>query len=366
MTRLIRLAVAAKRPLATVAALAVAALPLAGCGSDERPSAIGTGVPAATTGPEAGSVEQKGLPPSQPPVPPNPLAGRALYVDPANPANQQATKWTTEKRTADAQQMRKIGNRAVAHWLTAGTDATREVDALVTRAAAAGQLPVLVAYNIPNRDCGSYSAGGASSPAAYRTWIRTVAAGLKGRAAMVIVEPDAVPHVVDGCDGDDERYALLRDAVTTLKSSANSLVYLDAGHPAWIADVGKLAGALRRAGGDVADGFSLNVSNFIPTAANFAYGDRLSAAMGGKRFVVDTSRNGAGPAPGTEVGGGPSWCNPPGRKLGPAPTVDTGHPRAAALLWVKRPGESDGACRSGEPTAGTWWPEYALDLARRS
>jgi endoglucanase len=295
------------------------------------------------------------------------LAGKALYVDPANPASQQAARWSAESRTADAAQIRKIGDRAVAHWLTAGADATTEVDGLVTRAAAAGRLPVLVAYNIPGRDCGSYSAGGTTSPAAYRTWIRSVAAGLKGRPAVVVVEPDAVPHAVDGCGGrEDERFELLRDAVTTLKSSANAVVYLDAGHPAWITDVGRLAGALRRAGGDTADGFSLNVSNFVPTAANYAYGDRLSAALGGKRYVVDTSRNGAGPVAGAQVAGGPSWCNPPGRKLGPPPTVDTGHARVAALLWIKRPGESDGACRSGEPVAGTWWPEYALDLARRS
>jgi len=82
--------------------------------------------------------------------------------------------------------------------------------------------------------------------------------------------------------------------------------------------------------------------------------------------VVDTSRNGAGPVSGTEVDGGPAWCNPPGRRLGQAPTSDTGEPRVDAFLWVKRPGESDGACRPGEPEAGRWWPEYALDIAKRS
>jgi endoglucanase len=295
------------------------------------------------------------------------LAGTVFFVDPVNPANQQVAQWTAEKRAADAEQLRKIGGRAVAHWLVSGTDAAKEVDALATRAAAGGQLPVFVAYNIPGRDCGSYSAGGASSPAAYLSWIRTVVAGLKGRPAVVIVEPDAVPHIVDACPGnEDERYALLHDAVTTLKTSPNAVVYLDAGHPGWVTDVGMLAGALRRAGADAADGFSLNVSNFVPTADNFAYGDRVSALLGGKLYVVDTSRNGAGALPDAPVGGGPSWCNPPGRKLGQPPTVDTGHPRAAALLWVKYPGESDGACRSGEPSAGRWWPQYALDLARRS
>jgi endoglucanase len=34
-----------------------------------------------------------------------------------------------------------------------------------------------------------------------------------------------------------------------------------------------------------------------------------------------------------------------------------------AYLWVKRPGESDGACGNGAPKVGVWWPDYALDLA---
>ncbi|MGL1937407.1 MAG: glycoside hydrolase family 6 protein, partial [Fibrobacterales bacterium] len=56
------------------------------------------------------------------------------------------------------------------------------------------------------------------------------------------------------------------------------------------------------------------------------------------------------------------WCNPRGRALGE-------NPRAIfegaldGYLWVKRPGESDGTCNSG-PTAGHWWLEYALELAR--
>ena len=179
------------------------------------------------------------------------------------------------------------------------------------------------------------------------------------------MEPDAVAHIVEGCGGrENERYSLLADAVSTLKSSPGTFVYLDAGHPAWVSDVRKLADALRRAGIGRADGFSLNVSNFIRTPDNIDYGVRLSDALGGRRFVVDTSRNGAGPVAGAaEVNGGPSWCNPPGRALGTAPTAGAGHPRVDALLWIKRPGESDGACRPGEPAAGQWWPEYALDLA---
>jgi endoglucanase len=78
--------------------------------------------------------------------------------------------------------------------------------------------------------------------------------------------------------------------------------------------------------------------------------------------VIDTSRNGNGPD--TSAGDTPNWCNPPGRALGPNPSTNTGMQQVDAFLWVKQPGSSDGSCRPGEPRAGQWWPDYALELAR--
>src|SRR5207247_721137 len=123
---------------------------------------------------------------------------------------------------------------------------------------------------------------------------------------------------------------------------------------------GVTAARLRSAGIGAARGFALNVSNFRSNADSEAYGLAVSTALGGGvPFVIDTSRNGAGPAPGDV------WCNPPGRGLGTPPTTDTRRPLVDAYLWVKAPGESDGACNGGPP-AGTWWPEYALGLAQRA
>jgi endoglucanase len=90
------------------------------------------------------------------------------------------------------------------------------------------------------------------------------------------------------------------------------------------------------------------------------YGDRLARLLGRKHYVIDTSRNGLGPATGEEY-----WCNPPGRALGQRPTTNTTSSLADAYLWVKLPGESDGTCKGG-PRSGTWWPEYALGLAERA
>ncbi len=120
-----------------------------------------------------------------------------------------------------------------------------------------------------------------------------------------------------------------------------------------------IARRLRAAGVAQARGFSVNVAGFETTARSRAYGRAISRRAGRAHFVIDTSRNGAGPA------GPGEWCNPAGRALGEFPTTQTGDPLVDALLWVKRPGESDGECNGGPP-AGTWWPDYALDLARRA
>ena len=109
--------------------------------------------------------------------------------------------------------------------------------------------------------------------------------------------------------------------------------------------------------------FSVNVSNYYSTEDSIAYGKQLSAKIGGKHFVIDTSRNGNGPY--TEGAEDERWCNPPGRALGETPTTKTSDPLVDAYLWVKRPGESDGECKGG-PKAGEWWPEYALKLAQGS
>ena len=95
-----------------------------------------------------------------------------------------------------------------------------------------------------------------------------------------------------------------------------------------------------------------------------SYGRRLSQALGGKHFVIDTGRNGDGPPDAGTAG--PTWCNPPGRALGKSPTTSTGHKLVDAYLWVKRPGESDGACRPGDPASGLWFARYAAGLVARA
>ena len=119
---------------------------------------------------------------------------------------------------------------------------------------------------------------------------------------------------------------------------------------------------LAQAGVARARGFSLNVSNFDTTASETSYGETIATDLHeATHFVIDTSRNGDGPDTSSEDE--PTWCNPPGRALGTSPTTHTGNPLVDAYLWIKQPGQSDGSCRPGEPRAGQWWPDYALELA---
>jgi endoglucanase len=285
----------------------------------------------------------------------NPLAGARLYVDPGSPARAQAQAWQ-HARPADAALMRAMADQPKAIWFGDwNRDITGDVNRAASDAARAGALPVFVAYNIPGRDCGLYSAGGARGDDHYRRWVRDFARGLGGRRAVVILEPDAVA----GMDclpqrRQHERLALLADAVQVLKAQ-KAAVYIDAGHSNWI-DAAEMGRRLRQAGVAHADGFALNVSNYYGNAANIAYGERVSSATGGKHFVIDTSRNG--------LGSSGEWCNAADRALGTHPTTRTWHPLVDAFLWIKRPGESDGTCAGG-PRAGEWWPEYAVGLARR-
>ena len=261
-------------------------------------------------------------------------------------------------RAADAAIMAKIGSQSSGVWLGGwNADVQSDVSKAVASAKSQNATATFVAYNIPGRDCGQYSAGGLSGKDAYLSWIKKISSGIGSGNAIVILEPDAL-SLTDCLSeaGKADRYATLSEAADILASNPGTKVYLDAGHSGWI-NSSEMASRLSKAGVSKAAGFSLNVSNFVTTADNVAYGTEISKATGGKHFVVDTSRNGSG--------SNGEWCNPSGRSLGQAPTLSTGNSLVDAYLWAKKPGESDGNCNGG-PSAGTWWPEYALDLAKRS
>ncbi|MGI5468924.1 glycoside hydrolase family 6 protein [Streptomyces sp. CA-132043] len=324
-----------------LAALLLAAAGLAGCSSSDEP-------------------EEGAGPPGQ-----RPRATVPYWVNPDGKAARQAAAYRKNGKQDDARLINRIAAQPVAEWIGID-DPQGEARGFTEAAAKADRDALLVLYNIPHRDCGSYSKGGAADGNAYRAWLDGVVKGIGDRATTVILEPDALPHIEDKCTPEEfheERYALLTEAVGKLKALPHTKVYLDAGNPHWIKDPGRMVEPLKRAGIEKADGFALNISNYQTTAENEKYGRQLSAMVGGKHFVIDTSRNGNGPAPGGDDA--ENWCNPPGRALGEPPTTKTDDGLVDAYLWIKRPGESDGTCKGG-PQAGAWWPTYALALARNS
>lgn len=352
-------------------------------------------------------------------------------------------------------------------WFTSGTPAQvrEQVHATMIEARRQHAVPVLVAYDIPGRDCAQFSAGGALNQADYQAWIDGFRAGLGHSRAIVILEPDALGNMPSDCHlpasvypfTDEERTAEINFAVDALTRDRGVDVYLDGTHSAWQA-VGTITQRLLAAGVQRARGVYLNVSNYQPTPELVDYGtwiadciavvtdpanplfgkpsacasqyypatqsdfstwglttrfyaEHLGSAVPTTHFVIDTSRNGAGPHDMTEFAGPPfdqpssviaalasgGWCNPPDAGLGLRPTTNTGTPLLDAYLWVKIPGESDGQCDAAggvrawdyssftepgwpttaadqqlfdplwgmdDPAAGTWFPQQALQLAQ--
>ncbi len=242
----------------------------------------------------------------------NPLAGLPFYVNPASKARAAADGVDPRSPELDA-----IANTPTAYWMD--NLSTPAVDAkYIADAQAAGTMPVLALYGIPHRDCGSFAAGGFGSADAYKGWINGVASAIGGGPAAIILEPDALA-MADCLSGDQrqERFDLMRYAVDTLTPNPATAVYVDAGHSRWVG-AEDMAGRLNDVGVGKARGFSLNTANFFTTDESIGYGDAISGMTGGTPYVIDTSRNGAGPADGDMY-----WCNPSGRALGAA--ADDGH-----------------------------------------
>ncbi|MFD4672599.1 glycoside hydrolase family 6 protein [Lentzea sp. NPDC058450] len=278
------------------------------------------------------------------------------YVNPGSaPATWVQNNPNDSRRT---QIQNSISTKPIARWF--GNDANIASTVANYTGAADGQdkLPVLVAYNIPNRDaCGGHSGGGAGSAGAYRTWIASFAAGIGAKPAVVIIEPDALAAY--GCLTQaqrDEMAGLLKYATEQFKAKApNTYAYLDAGNAGW-GTPSTIAYRLNEAGVANIRGFSVNVSNYYTTSQSITYANQVNGFLpAAKPFVIDTSRNANGRN--SDPNG---WCNPAGAKLGV--TAQTGG-GAEMLLWVKTPGVSDGPCGIAPTTpAGTFNPDLAVRL----
>jgi len=219
-------------------------------------------------------------------------------------------------------------------------------------------LPIMVIYNIPDRDMGHHSKGGAKYTEDYLNFCEEISKQIGNRELILIFEPDALPH---STLMDEEsmhwRHGLLKQGLKKFTQNCSAKIYVDIGHSNWLSpeEAGKMLNAVTV---DGVRGFSVNVSNFRTTEESMKWAKRVAEYSNVKHFVIDTSRNGNGPY-------GNEWCNPPGRALGETPTTNTGEPLCDAFLWIKIPGESDGKANGG-PRAGKFWPEYADELVKNT
>ena len=216
--------------------------------------------------------------------------------------------------------------------------------------------PIFCIYNLPQRDVGQYSKGGARTEEYYYSFIEQFAEGIGQRKPIVIFEPDALPHTTHMSKADALwRLEMMKTALNMLTEKSNAIVYVDVGHSNWLdpSEAGKLLDAVSNS---KVRGFSVNISNYRTTKECTEWALKVCEHRPNDYFVIDTSRNGNGPH-------GNDWCNPPGRLVGEHPTCDTGEDKCDAFLWIKIPGESDGKGNGG-PRAGKFWPEMATELVK--
>ena len=291
-----------------------------------------------------------------------PFAGQQFYINPYSEAAENVGQSCSAYYPNSPGLIQKIAAQPQGVWFGDwNTNVQSDAANVVALASQQDKVPIMVAYDIPIRDCNGYSGGGATSAAAYQNWIQGLAFGIGKAKALLVLEPDALSQLYTASclntTEQAERLSLLNYAVTTLKQNApNTAVYLDAGQAEDNIAFSDMAQRLTLAGVANATGFSLNVSNYIATNETATYGNQISALIGNKHFVIDTSRNG--------LGSDGQWCNPPGRGVG-APSQGFSSGTVDGYLWVQNPGTSDGTCNGGPP-AGQFSVPIACTLANNA
>src|SRR5579871_1437055 len=381
--------------------LALGAAACAGPAASMKPVAV---VPA--TGPHAPDVK--------------PFEGAKLYVNP----DYKATVEALAGRHPDAAgPLNKLASYPTAIWFSKIADLAKLPQYLAdaeAQQAAGGKpvVPVFVVYNMPGRDCAAAASAGELGPDAtgearyQKEYIDVFAAALAAHPKVntaLILEPDSLANLVTNlekpnCAAAEPIYKRAIAYAIAKLSLPNAFIYVDAAHAGWLGWPRNIVKSyavykevLTMAGGpDRIRGFATDVSNYDPSkdptapkrdpaaAPNDEIGYVEDLAKGlpsvgitGKRFVIDTGRDGV-PNVRTEPG---NWCNIKGAGLGARPQANPA-PNVDAFLWIKVPGESDGTadktakrfdenCVSddaapGAPEAGLLFEPYLLDLVKNA
>jgi endoglucanase len=221
-----------------------------------------------------------------------------------------------------------------------------------------GAIPFISLSRIEHQSCPYVRPGSDFSEGAVDNWVSRFSQAIGDYPVMVLVEADklAVMACLPGAI-QDQRYRELRYEVRTLHAhNPNAIVYLDAGASDWVG-WDQMARELRRA--DVADtqGFALGASHFDWTRNEVAYGLKISRALHGAHFVINTNSNGWGPRPRFHSRYYHGGCTPPGEGIGYRPSVVTPDRHIDAYLWLGTPGFESGACLGQGTSYGFRLPE---------
>src|SRR5579872_3453222 len=147
---------------------------LAACGgastATPAPTVPATAAPAAGSPPGATGAAPSGASPAPTAktIPPrvkgeNPFKDVRLYANPYGNAATAAQAWEGT-RPADAKLLQKIAAQPSGWWMGEWSgDIEAAAHNLGNATNSAGLVPVVVLYNVPNRDCGQYSKGGSVS-----------------------------------------------------------------------------------------------------------------------------------------------------------------------------------------------------------
>jgi endoglucanase len=339
-----------------VATFTAAALVLGGCSSGGEDRSSGT-----TTSQPAGIVPCPTDEQFNPALPAGAVTFEGYQNDPYYKGLQ--SMLDSPKYAELSCQLERLDQVPVGDWVGDWTDnepggVASYVGRRVEQAQADGKMPILVGYNIPSRDIGQYSEGGAPGTEAYMNWVREYSAGLGDKPAVLVWEPDALAQSLDLAEAERQgRYDALHQAIQLLHDNNPQVsVYLDAGNSGWRTPE-QMAGILRQvdAGTGIVKGISLNVSNFGKTDAEIAYGQAIQAAYGQElKFLVDTSRNGG------DVTDRSNFCNNPDARVGKIVMSYFDPTAEVTEVWVKQPGRSDGNCQPGQAPAGEFRAEQLL------
>lgn len=222
-----------------------------------------------------------------------------LFVPPPNPDGiRQVAELLRERRFEEARLLERMLEVPQAVWVESGTprETAKQVRKTMQDARRQRAVPVLVAYNIPFRDCAQFSAGGATTVEEYLAWIDGFASGIGRGEAIVILEPDGLgiipwytplgapgpewcqPQEADAATAAADRLFMLNQAIDRFNQQPNVRVYLDGTHTAWLS-VPDMADRLIKAGVERAEGFFLNVSNYQFTPNLVQYGNWISQCI---------------------------------------------------------------------------------------